>query len=123
MCEIQFVQLITPRRGKAVHESMEEEAGLYAFRGLGDFPLVLSCFQRGEGASGGPLGVRPPPSLQTGVRMSINHLLIITALPAHNEKVKLSDIAPEVVYETTVRASEVVPTPRIRRSELRRTGS
>lgn len=62
-------------------------------------------FQRGEGAS-----VRPLPSLQTGVRMSINHLLIIAALPAHNEKVKLSDIAPEVVYETTVRASEVIPT-------------
>lgn len=80
-------------------------------------------FQRGEGASGGPLGVRPLPSLQTGVRMSINHLLIITALPAHNEKVKLSDIAPEAVYETTVRASEVIPNPRPRRSEPRRTGS
>lgn len=54
-------------------------------------------FHRGDGAS-----ARPPPSLQTRVRMSINHLLIITALPAHNEKVKLSDIAPGVLYETTV---------------------
>lgn len=119
MCEIQFVQLITPRRGKAVHNGMEEEAGLYGFRDLGDsiFCFVLVS-QRGKGANGGPLGARPPSSLQTGVRMSINHLLIITALPAHNEKVKLSDIAPEVVYETTLRASQA---PGPRRSELRRT--
>lgn len=68
--------------------------------------------------NGGRLDVRPLPSLQTRVRMSINHLLIITALPAHNEKVKLADIAPEVVYETTIRASEMIPNTGQGRSKL-----
>lgn len=68
--------------------------------------------------SGGRLGVGPLPSLQTRVRMSINHLLIITALPALNEKVKLADILPEVLYETTMRASEMVPNTGPGRSKL-----
>lgn len=55
------------------------------------------------------VGVMPLLSPQTRVRMSINHLLIIAALPAHNEKVKLSDIAPEVVCETAKRRSEMIP--------------
>lgn len=63
------------------------------------------------------VGVRPLPSPQTRVRMSINHLLIIAALPAHNEKVKLSDIAPGVVYETAMRASEMIPNTRPGRSQ------
>ena len=33
---------------------------------------------------------------------SINHLLIIAALPAHNEKVKRPNIAPVVLYETMI---------------------
>lgn len=34
--------------------------------------------------------------------LSINHLLIITALPAHNEKVQRPNIAPVVVYEIMI---------------------
>lgn len=66
--------------------------------------------------AGSVSGLSRPP--HTRVRMSMNHLLIITALPAHNEKVKLADIAPEVVYETTIRESEMIPFQTLVRGEV-----
>lgn len=116
MCEIQFVQLIMPRRGEGCarrHGNTQRRMRDYTasrFRELfGLFFFFFFFFQRGNRVNGRRLGVRPLPSPQTRVRTSINHLLIIAALPAHNEKVKPADIAPEVVYESTIGASETMP--------------